>query len=124
MWKVNENNVWQEPVEQKNHSKYIGILSHHVPYDIANNYLINLKHLNIITWRNNNKLTSQSLRSELVRYINILKYSQMYLTITHTPKICMSNGKNKTKKGEKYQKNRYGWLMRCTKGCEIYTQEG
>ena len=32
------NNVHQEPVEEKNHSESIGILSHHVPFDIANTY--------------------------------------------------------------------------------------
>ena len=38
------------------------------------------KHLNIIIWKNNNKLTLQSLRSELVKYPNIPKYTQIYLT--------------------------------------------
>ena len=32
------NNVHQEPVEKKNHSESIGILSHHIPFDIANTY--------------------------------------------------------------------------------------
>ena len=45
MQKVNENNVCEESVEEKNHSGYIGILSHHIPFDIANNYLICLKTL-------------------------------------------------------------------------------
>ena len=35
---VLSNNVHQEPVEEKNHSKSIGILSHHIPFDIANSY--------------------------------------------------------------------------------------
>ena len=61
MWKVNENNVCKESVEEKSHSSCIGILSHHTPFDIANNYLIGLKHCNIILWINNNKLTLQTL---------------------------------------------------------------
>ena len=47
---VLSNNVHQEPVEQKNHSKSIGILSHHVPFDIANSYPEqnkSLKHYNL-----------------------------------------------------------------------------
>ena len=35
---VLSNNVHQEPVEEKNHSESIGILSHHIPFDIANSY--------------------------------------------------------------------------------------
>ena len=35
---VLSNNVDQEPVEEKTHSESIGILSHHVPFDIANSY--------------------------------------------------------------------------------------
>ena len=45
MQKVNENNVCEESVEEKNHSDCIGILSHHTPFDIANNYLIGFKTL-------------------------------------------------------------------------------
>ena len=32
------NNAHQEPVEEKIYSESIGILSHHIPYDIANTY--------------------------------------------------------------------------------------
>ena len=38
MPKVNANIVRQQPVEEKNHSKSIGILSHHITFDITNKY--------------------------------------------------------------------------------------
>ena len=41
--KVQFNNINQEPVEDKNHSESIGILSHHVSFDIANRYSIGSK---------------------------------------------------------------------------------
>ena len=45
MQKVNGNSVCEESVEEENHSSCIRILSHHTPFDIANNYLISLKTL-------------------------------------------------------------------------------
>ena len=45
MQKVQFNNINQEPVEEKNHTKSIGILSHHILFDIANRYSIGLKTL-------------------------------------------------------------------------------
>ena len=45
MQKVNENNVRHQQVEEICHSKNTGILSHHIAFEIANNYSIDLNTL-------------------------------------------------------------------------------
>ena len=60
LW-AGENNVLLESVEEKNHCKAMGILSHHTPFDIANSYSSETKTPKCYIKNKTSKLTFQSL---------------------------------------------------------------